>query len=103
MTCFRLNNGETLHKYCINNKIPYCPIFRRLENGMSVNDAIDDYLKSKSARRRFVYKGKYVSSIFHSKQKEYSLFMYYFKIKKMSIDEAVEIVLRKAKKNENNK
>lgn len=45
MTCFRMDNGETLHQYCLKNNINYICIYDRIENGENINEAVENYLK----------------------------------------------------------
>lgn len=46
MTCFRLPNGENLNSFCKRNNVCYAYVYRRIEWGMSLEDAISDTIKS---------------------------------------------------------
>lgn len=40
MTCIRLDNGQTLHSYCKEKKLPYHLIWGRIDKGVSLEEAI---------------------------------------------------------------
>lgn len=50
MTCFRMQNGETLRQYCLKNDICYSAIYGRLEKGMTPEAAIAEYLPHKGRK-----------------------------------------------------
>ena len=56
MTCFRMPNGMTLHKWCIKYGKCYQVIYRRLDKGMPLKKAIK-YKRTKSHPKLF-YKKK---------------------------------------------
>lgn len=51
MTCFT-KNGITLRKWCIDNNFHYHMLYRRLDNGMSVDEAINEVKKMKDSGRK---------------------------------------------------
>lgn len=64
MTCFRFNNGKTVHKWCLQHNIPYNQFWRRIEMGLSVEEACSDCLQSKTKKELqpgtklfFIYEG----------------------------------------------
>lgn len=40
MTCFRMDNGQTMWRFCMENGIPYNTVWRYLERGFDVNTSI---------------------------------------------------------------
>lgn len=62
MTCFRLPNGENLNAFCKRNNVCYANVYRRIEWGLSLEDAILDTIKSTGKGRarnncKYVLKG----------------------------------------------
>lgn len=47
MTCFRMESGETLNRYCKRNGICYMVVYNHIERGASVEDAIRFTLENK--------------------------------------------------------
>ena len=94
MICFRLKTGESLHSYCVKNKLAYAPIYRKIdEKGMSVEEALSEYLTNKGRKDfncKYFYKGKKLTEIFGCDTTQYNTCLYYIKIKGLSIEEAVE-------------
>lgn len=107
MTCFRLPNGENLNAFCKRNNICYMNVCRRIEWGMSLEDAISDAIKSTGRGRgrnncKYVLKnGKTLRSqcIKHNIPIDscYRLFK-----KGYTPDEALELILKKRSKNDKN-
>lgn len=45
---YKLENGETLSKFCRSNKIPYSPLWERVSlQGMTPNEAVEDFLSKR--------------------------------------------------------
>lgn len=66
MTCFRMPDGTTLRQYCIINNIPYCNVYRRLDNGIELMSAIDGGKKAvgdTTFNRKVFYNGKAVCTM----------------------------------------
>ena len=60
MTCFRFEDGRTIHKWCLDNDIPYDYFYRRIDKGMTFEQAIKECasLKNKikpGTRMFFIY------------------------------------------------
>ncbi|MBO7713067.1 MAG: hypothetical protein J6S85_05825 [Methanobrevibacter sp.] len=52
MTCFRMDNGESVRKYCKRKGLGYSCIVYRIELGWTVNDAIKEAFKIKKRANR---------------------------------------------------
>lgn len=63
MVCFHYN-GQTLHSYCKQRGIPYYTVYRRIDDGKTTEQAIQDAIAIKTSGRnphshpRIYYKGK---------------------------------------------
>lgn len=58
---YKLENGQSLSKWCLENKVPYDCIWRRIVyEKMSIDDAIKNYKASVTQPKhcKFRYKGK---------------------------------------------
>lgn len=44
--CFFMDNGETMRSYCKRNGIAYASVVNRIENGMTVEEAVADAKKT---------------------------------------------------------
>ena len=62
MTCFRLEDGRTMHKWCVDNDIPYYYFWQRIEKGMSFEDAFKDCI----ARKKRIKPGTRMFFIFNN-------------------------------------
>ena len=92
MTCFRLQNGETVHQWCKKNNILYDSFWNRIEKGYSFEDSIKGAKEArgqKNSHPKYFYNGKSVVSICGgSKTNLYG--RVYEKIKKgISVEEAL--------------
>ena len=78
MTCFRMKNGMTLLKACRETGLCYSNVYRRLENGMSPEDAFKDALRNKGNKRsntkNFV-KGKTLIDFLNGDKKLYQIIL----------------------------
>lgn len=96
MTCFRLNDGQTLLKYCKDNNINYSRVYIRIERGLSIEQAIAEARErqGKSSENNLKYKigGKSVHS--QLTPAEYNRFKRYAHIKKMSVEESFNLSKR---------
>lgn len=75
MTCFRFEDGRSVHKWCVDNGICYNSFWTRMEKGLSFEQAIIEAKESKKRRwshPRIYYKGTPLCKIFHIGTKEYS-------------------------------
>lgn len=93
MTCFRLDNGETVLRWCKQNKISYNNVYRRLEKGMSVEEAVADAskrLKKGESNRKLFYKGKWIGEYLGSQTNSY-----YRVIRRINTGMTVEEAMRK--------
>lgn len=99
MTCFRLASGETLRSYCKRNKLCYEALFDRLDNGMTVEEAIEDYLPRRGRKDnnvKYFYKGKSLAAYFKVGSSAYQQCRKLI-LDGMSVEEAVKAVLEKKK------
>lgn len=95
MTCFRLDNGETVLHWCKQNNIPYNNVYRRIEDGMSIKEALEDVskrLKKGEVNRKHFYKGKWIGEYFPRGSGMYERVIYRIK-KGMTVDKAMEKVI----------
>jgi len=56
MTCFRMPNGQTLHKWCQQNDKNYRKISQKMRKGMDIEEALYGYKKVRNIQH--YYKGK---------------------------------------------
>lgn len=47
MTCFLMPDGTTVKKYCESHNIPYATVWRRLDKGQPIEQAIKPAVKEK--------------------------------------------------------
>lgn len=90
MTCFRLVGGETLHHYCVRNKFAYSPIWELLDEGYSMEEALETTGKRRGRHNfsKIFYKGKPLRSICDNAR--YYRIYRKMKIYKMTCEEAVK-------------
>jgi hypothetical protein len=95
MTCFRLDNGQTLCKWCKEKGITYQYIWRLLEQGMSVEEACKKVIESKGKRRvKYYYNGTPVVDICGG-SKTLSYFRFQQRLYKgFSIEEALKGIIK---------
>lgn len=99
MTCFLMNNGLTVHKYCKNEGISYASVYKRLEQGLSVKDSIKIAKKNKGNKRanaKYFYKGKPISET-HSRNTPYYQRVLQRIYRGWSIEQAVSLPKLKSK------
>ena len=61
MTCFRMENGETVHQWCKKNGFQYNSFWHRMEKGLSFDESIIGTEKAKGKGRshpKYFYQGK---------------------------------------------
>ena len=67
MTCFRMKNGKTVHKWCKENNVCYDCFWRRAELGISTEEACKQAVKASRSgysHPRIFYKGTPLCKIF---------------------------------------
>ena len=93
MTCFRLNDGQTLLKYCKDNNINYSRVYIRIERGLSIEQAIAEALerRGKGAENNLKYKigGKSVHS--QLTPAEYTRFKRYLHVRGFSVEKSFNL------------
>lgn len=93
MTCFKMQNGETLRQYCLKNDICYSAIYGRLEKGMTPEAAIAEYLPHKGRKdqsaKYFINGKKLTDYTGGSKTKVYRKILWLMYAKKLSPKEAL--------------
>lgn len=52
MTCFKMENGKSLLSWCKENGFHYHMVYRRLDSGMGIKEAIQDVAKMKDSGRK---------------------------------------------------
>jgi hypothetical protein len=96
MTCFRLSNGKTLNEFCNEYNLPYMSVWRRLDAGMCIEEAIAKSMEHKGYKGnpKYLYKGKSVAEMLGGYQSN-AYHRFFYRISKgLSIEKAVEEVLK---------
>lgn len=92
LTCFRMSDGESVHRFCKKNDYSYSTFFNAMDNGESFDKALDMAKKAKflgKSRPKYYYKNKAVVDIFGYQTPAY----YHFRSdvrRGYSVSEAVE-------------
>ena len=93
MTCFVLNAGQTLLKYCKDNNINYSRVYVRIERGLSIEQAIAEARerRGKGAENNLKYKigGKSVHS--QLTPTEYNRFKRYVHIRRFPVEKSFNL------------
>lgn len=92
MTCFRLNTGETLHHWCVRNKVAYSVVFLKIERGYTPDEAAAygcKRLKKGVPNRRHFYHGKWIGDIYERRSRAYSRILHRIQ-HGLTVEQAVE-------------
>lgn len=103
MVCFRLSTGETLLSHCKKNKFCYLAILNRIETGMTVDQAIRDYIPhkgSKANNARYFYKRKSLHAYYGGLTNDYQICLKHIR-NGMTVKEAVKKTAERKRRKRN--
>lgn len=100
MTCFRLNDGQTLLKYCKDNNINYSRVYIRIGRGLSIEQALAEACERRGKRSennlKYMLGGKSVHS--QLTPAEYTRFKRYLHVRGFSVEKSFNLA-KKARRN----
>lgn len=98
MTCFRMPDGMTLHRWCQLHRKPYRSIYRLLDNGVKLENAIKyKNLHSKSHPKLFYKRQPLVEYCGGYHTLQYRRIVNEIYSKNCSVSKAIQIVKEKYK------